>query len=326
MRIRQLAAAVAVTVGLVVLVGIVVSHLPSAADAGEAATDLVRPELTAGGVAQHRADFELTKRATDQLVDQAMPAIGSLLGLSPAQMDSRYPNIATARAQRATIYPFAEKIVANLERHQSDFAAADDIPLPGLPMTAATWIALGAIVVMIALAVLVIWRADQPAPLIALALFGLCLVVGPYATGYPGKAKKADSVLDSLNVSHELAAQTRTHFNTMVAAANEFEQQTVPDLVKATGVSRQTIDAQLSAQFPALSEGRQQFAAVFARYDARVSIRERGVDAVNEAKKFPLRSVTLWTVVPGLAVLLTATGALVDERRRRSHPSTPVAP
>jgi hypothetical protein len=318
MRIRQLAAAVAIAAGLVVLAGVVASHLPSSAKAGEAATDLVRPELTAAGVAQHRADFELTKRATDELVDSAMPTVGALLGLSPAQVADRYPHIAAAGAQRATIYPFAEKIVANLERHQSDFSAADDIPMAGLPMTAAPWIALGAIVVSIALGLLVIWRADRSAPLIALALFGLCLVVAPFATGYPDKAKKANSVLDSLNVSHELAAQTRTHFNTMVAAANEFEQQTVPDLIKATGLSRPVLDAQLGQQFPALSEGRQQFAAVFARYDARVSIRERGVDAVNKAKKFPLASVTVWTVVPGLVVLLAAGWALVDERRRRA--------
>ncbi|MEO8697758.1 MAG: hypothetical protein ABI658_29945, partial [Acidimicrobiales bacterium] len=307
-------AAVALTVGAVLLVAVLASNLFSRADAGEAATDLVRPELTVEGVTQHRADFELTKRATDQLVDEAMPAVGDVLGLTAAQLNSRYPRIAAAGAQRSTIYPFAEKIVANLERHQTDFEAADDIPLAGLPMSAAPPFAVAAIVVLIACALLTLLRRGR-VWLIALAGYALVLIIAPFATGYPDKATKAASVLDSLNVSHELAAQTRAHFDTMAAASEEFEQKTVPDLLAATGASRSALDQQLAAEFPALTEGRQQFAAVFRRYDARVSIRERGVDSVIEAKRFPLEAVTWWMVIAGAVVFAAALPALVHERR-----------
>jgi hypothetical protein len=311
---RRVAAAVALAVSAVLLVAILASNLFSRADAGEDATDLVRPELTVEGVTQHRADFELTKRATDQLVDEAMPAVGDVLGLTAAQLSARYPRIAAAGAQRSTIYPFAEKIVANLERHQADFQGADDIPLAGLPMTAAPPIAVVAIVVLVAFALLTLLRRGR-GWLIALAGYALLMIVVPFATDYPGKATKAAAVLDSLNVSHELAAQTRAHFDTMVAAADEFEQKTVPDLVAATGGSRSRLDQQLAAEFPALTEGRQQFAAVFRRYDERVSIRERGVDSVIEAKRFPLEAVTWWMVVPGAVVFAAAALALVYQRR-----------
>ncbi|MEO5841556.1 MAG: hypothetical protein ABIQ73_04245 [Acidimicrobiales bacterium] len=311
---RRVAAGVALTVASVLLVALLTSDLFSRADAGEAATDLVRSELTVEGVTQHRADFELTKSATDQLIDVAMPAVGDVLGLSAAQLNNRYPSIAAAGAQRSTIYPFAEKIVANLERHQANFAAADDIPLAGLPMTAAPPIAVFAIVVLIACALLTLLRRGR-VWLVALAGYALLIIVAPFATGYPDKATKAADVLDSLNVSHELAAQTRAHFDTMVAASVEFEQKTVPDLLAATGGSRSRLDQQLASEFPAVAEGRQQFAAVFRRYDERVSIRERGVDRVNEAKRFPLEAVTWWTVVAGAVVLAAAAVALEYERR-----------
>ena len=314
---RRIAAVVGLTVGAVLLIATLASSLFSRADAGEAATDLVRPELTVEGVTQHRADFELTKRATDQLLDEAMPTIGDVLGLSATQLGARYPSITAAGAQRSTIYPFAERIVANLERHQADFDAADDIPLAGLPMTAAPSIAVVAIVVLIACALLTFLRRGR-VWLIALAAFALLMIVAPFATDYPDKARKADAVLDSLNVSHELAAQTRAHFDTMVAASEEFEQKTVPDLVAATGGSRSRLDQQLAAEFPALAEGRQQFAAVFRRYDERVSIRERGVDSVIEAKRFPLEAVTWWMVVAGAVVFAAAALALAYERRLAS--------
>jgi hypothetical protein len=249
------------------------------------------------------------------LVDEAIPAIGDVLGLDAAQLAARYPRIAAAGAQRGTIYPFAEKIVANLERHQADFEAADDIPLAGLPMTAAPPFAVIAIVVLAACALITLLRRGR-VWLITLAGFGLLLIVAPFATGYPGKASKAEAVLDSLNVSHELAAQTRAHFDTMVAAADEFEQKTVNDLLAMTGVSRRDLDQQLATEFPALAEGRQQFAAVFRRYDERVSIRERGVDSVTEAKRFPLEAVTWWIVFSGAVVFTTAGLSLVYERRR----------
>ena len=310
MRWRRFATVVAFAAGLLLLTAVVASHLFSRADAGEAATDLVRPELTVAGVAQHRADFELTKRATDEMVDRAMPDVGVLLAMTPSQLRGRYPNIAAAGSQRDTIYPFAEKVVANLERHQSDFAAADAIPLAGLPITSAPWVALAVIAALITLGLLVSSRQTEPAWLWALAVLGLVLVIAPFATSYPEKARKTGAVLDSLNVSHELAAQTRTHFATMVAAMDEFEQRVMPDVAKATGVSLDARNAQLAARYPDFSEGRRQFTAVFDRYDARVTIRERGVDVVNEAKRFPLEVVMWWTVLPGLAVLLAAGWAL----------------
>ena len=316
---RRVAAVVALTVGLVLLVAVLVSNLFSRAEAGEAATDLVRPELTVEGIKQHRADFELTKRATDQLVDETMPAVGEALGLSAVQLEARYPRIAAAGAQRSTIYPFAERIVANLERHQADFQSADDIPLAGLPMTAAPPIALAAIGVLIAGAALT-WLRPGRVLLIGLAGFALLLVVAPFATGYPDKASKADAVLDSLNVSHDLAAQTRAHFDTMAAAADEFEHKTVPDLVAVTGGSSSRLDQQLAAEFPAVAEGRRQFAAVFRRYDERVTIRERGVDSVEEAKRFPLEAVTWWMVVAGAVLFTAAALSLAYERRSSQGP------
>ena len=101
--------------------------------------------------------------------------------------------------------------------------------------------------------------------------------------------------------------------------AVEFEQKTVPDLLAVTGGSRSRLDQQLAAEFPALTEGRQQFAAVFRRYDERVSIRERGVDSVIEAKRFPLEAVTWWMVVAGAVVFGAAALALAYERRRASY-------
>jgi hypothetical protein len=316
------AGAVAGASGLVFVGATLAADTFSRADAGEAATDLVRPELEPDGLASHRADFELTRAATDALYDEALPGNAADLGLSRAQFEAQvlpdYPAVDALAdpAVRADTLAFADGIVSNLEAHQHDFAEADAIPVGWLPMTAGPWVA---VVLGVVLVVAGAWVALRPgvAPLAVVAVLGLAAVVGPIAVRYPQKAAAADDLLATLNVTPEIAARTRDLLESAEAAQDELEQRLFPDLAAARGMTAAEFDADLAARFPAVAEGRTAFPAVFERYETRVQIREGGLEVIPEAKRFPLTAVTWWSVIPGALTAVAALLALVALRRAR---------
>jgi hypothetical protein len=320
---------VAAASGLAFVGGTLAADTFSRADAGEAATDLVRPELEPAGLAAHRADFELTRAATDELYAAALPGFAADLGLSPAQFETQvlpgYPAVAALAdpAVRADTLAFAEGIVANLEAHQHDFEEADDIPVGWLPMTAGPWVA---VVIGMVLVVAGVWVALRPtaAPLVVVAVLGLAAVIGPIAVRYPQKAAAADDLLATLNVTPEIAARTRDLLESAEAAQAELEQRLFPDVAAARGMSAAAFDADLAARFPAVAEGRVEFPGVFERYEVRVQIREGGLAVIPEAKRFPLEAVTWWSVVPGALTAVAAIAALLVLRSSRPRPTANV--
>jgi hypothetical protein len=312
-------------------VATLVARTPSRADAGEAATDLVRPELTEDGLASHRADFELTRAATDALYEELLPAYADELGFSPAVFASEvlpgYPALAALAdpAARADTYRFAEGIVANLEAHQDDFAEADAIPVGWLPMTAGPWVALAAAALVVGAGAWAALRGGR-APLVTLVVLGALAVVGPLAARYPQKADAADDLLATLDVTPEIAAQTRELLVTAQDAQAELEGRFLPDLASGLGLTQPELDADIATRFPAVATGRDELPAVFARYERRVEIREGGLEVIPEAKRFPLGAVTWWAVVPGALLALAAGIALVTARTGRAAAPPPTPP
>ena len=312
---------VAIAGGITLIIAIVVGSTFARADDGERATDLVRPELTRSGLAQHRADFELSRNGVDQLYDEVFPAFAAQLGVSTDAFEQavadQYPAIGKLQdpAVRADSFAFADGIVTNLERHERDFADADAIPVSGLPMTA------GPVIAVVVGAVLILagaWALLRRGivPFAVIGVVGLTLVVGPLVTRFPQKAESAHRLLATLNVTPAIAAHTRDLLEGANDAMTGTEQRLYPDLASQLGESQQTLDAFITGHFPAVAQLRAQETTVFRRYERRVEIREGGLTVIPEAKKFPLRSVVWWTEALGALTVAAAALALVALRRR----------
>lgn len=275
------------------------------ADAGEQATDLVRAEMTPDGLARHRADLDLARDAFDEFAGAAVPAFAAELGIPTAELERRisvnYPAVASIldADERDEAFRFADGIVSNLELHQRDFEDADAIPVGGLPMTTGAWVGAG---LAVGLVVSGLWGLLRPGvvPLAVALVLGVSAVVGPFAVAFPQKADAADRLLDTLNVTPAIAADTRALLDGARASSEELEEEFLPDLAAALSLSSGELDAEIASRFPALARGRAEFDDALARYDVRVAIREAGVGIVPEAKKFPLQAVTWWSVVPGV--------------------------
>jgi hypothetical protein len=320
----RVASLVALLCGSAVLIAILVGQTFDRADAGEQATDLVRSELGPEGLRRHRADLELVRAAFDDL-EAALPSFAAALRTDPAEFEqsvtTEYPAVGAILddERREEGLRFAEGIVSNLEQHREDFAEADDIPVPWLPMTAGPWVGT---LLAAGLVGTGLWGLLRPgaAPVVATAVLALVAIVGPLAVRFPQKATAADRLLDTLNVTPAIAAETRDILEGARAAGRELEDGLFPDLARAVGVSDTRFDEVVAEQFPDLARGREQFDAVFARYETRVRIREAGLGVVPEAKRFPLQAVTWWGVVPGAITLVAAGVALAPVARRRPRP------
>jgi hypothetical protein len=143
---------------------------------------------------------------------------------------------------------------------------------------------------------------------------GVVAVIGPLAVRLPQKANAADSLLDTLNVTPEIAAHTRDLLDGARAATEQMEDELYPDVAADGRMTAEEFEAELTEAFPALAPGALE--DVFARYERRVRIRESGLTIVPEAKKFPLQAVTWWSVVPG-AITAVACAAAITARRRQ---------
>src|SRR5690349_1439323 len=99
--------------------------------------DLVRPELTDRGLAQHRHDFDTARSTLLGLENEVFPAVAGQLGISNerfrSNVDNSYPSVSKFLSQQDQILPFAEQGLANLERQQKRFERADQIPVGWLP-------------------------------------------------------------------------------------------------------------------------------------------------------------------------------------------------
>ena len=322
-RLTVLAGIVAVASGATIVIGTIATKSFSRADAGQAATDLVRSEMTPAGLARHRADFEIATAAVEELYSEAFPAIAAQLGVSTEEFDqqlqSNYPAVAefASSERREEAYAFADAIVTNLERHQEDFEEADAIPVSWMPMDIGPWLAVGLGGLLALAGVIALVRGSRLA-LVVVAALGAALVVGPLVTRFPQKADAARDLLDSLTFGEELAAQTRALADAAEAATEEAEGSLFPDLAAALGVTSAEFDTLLTERFPDIARARPQFDEIFERYDARVRIREVGVDVVPTAAAYPLTAIGWFAIGLGAITAIPAIAALVARSRSRT--------
>jgi hypothetical protein len=304
---RRVAAVVAGLTGIVLIVGVFTTSDFSRASAGERLITDARPVVSKHGLVRLRSDLDTLKAGVDDVVQRVFPAFADELGMTEAEFEAklRSDHPALARGfvdEGGTILGAIEAAVSNLEARQSDFKAADDIPVPWLPLTVFPWFTL---VLALGLITLGAWAWRQPGrkPAAAIAAIGLVMCALTLVAGLPDKGKKAERVLDSLNITRAVASTTRDQFVTGTTGAAELQ----PFLAEFADARHQTPDqfaATLTTDFPGVANllGDTQ---LFDGIEREVKFREDHVEDFAEVKDAPVELMAWAFVALGLIVALS---------------------
>jgi hypothetical protein len=332
-RRRFVAGVGGVVAGLVLVVGTFAVGGFGAAAAGERLLDMARPELTEEGLAALRADLTTAGTAGQEIQTQLVPAYAAAEGLTVEQftpvLAARYPLLAAAGAEGEATLAFTDRAVTNLEAHQDDFEKADDIPVPGLPLSVAPVFTLVFGVALIAGGALIVRASRREVPtgnrgVWTLAVIGALLVVFTLASGTPGKIAAADDLIDSLNITEQSAIETRQRLEVQLAGAEQFESEALPDLQRALRMSDAAFDAALRASAPTVASLRGRVPEFLTRFEVDVVIREQGHDEFAAITDAPTHLVPWLYVVGGTIAVAAAAPALLARARRRQPSATAV--
>lgn len=304
---RRIPAVVAAVTGIVLIVGIFAMSSFSRASAGEDLIVDARPSVDKNGIVRFRSDLDTLKAGADDVVQRVFPAFAAELGMTEAEFEAKvrsdHPALVHAFINEgAAILDAIEAGVSNLEAHQSDFEAADDIPVPGSPITVMPWFGLLLGLGLIALGAWA-WRRPGRKPAAAIAAVGLAMVALTLVTGLPDKTQKAERLIDSLNITDEVAATTRQQFDTATMGAAEL-QPFLAEFADALDETPDQFAATLDSDFPGLANvlGDTQ---LFDRIEGEVEYREDHVEEFADVKDAPIEMAAWAFVALGLVVALS---------------------
>lgn len=288
----RVAAAVLSTLGLLLMVA-GGSEVFVAQRAARVA-DLVRPELTDEGLAQHRRDFETLSAVIDGLDSSVLPAVAKELRMSESELRGEitrsYPEVGRLLEQKDVLLPFAEQGLTNLERQQEDFQNADSLPPRGLPGYSGGLlnIVLGAGVFVTGLVALSRGPTRTHAHFATIAFIAGLMIVVPVALQVPQKAQSAQRVLNSLNPSSQVVQRTDSAFESGRDGQIALQTELLPALATALGLNPAEFQSAIGLSFPETAAGLAEMPEIIARYQVRVAIRHDGATDLRALKRVPI--------------------------------------
>jgi hypothetical protein len=314
---RRIPAVVAIVIGAVLVVGVFAMSGFSKASAGANLIDDARPSVSKAGIVRFRADLEELKAGAHDTVNGVFPSFAQATGVTDAEFKARvrtaYPALATAVIDRGDeILGSIEKGVSNLEAHQSDYEAADDIPVAGLPVTVMPWFTLILGVVLIGVGILG-WRRPSRGTAAAIVAIGLGMAIFTVATRLPDKTHKSERLMKSLSITDDVAHKTRDQFNAAVAGGKQL-RPFLNDFATALGQGQDEFNVTLTNNFPGLARVLGDN-AVFDRIEGEVVFRETHVDEFAQVKDQPMELISWLFVVMGLVLALSTIPVWLGQRR-----------
>jgi hypothetical protein len=328
---RRLLGVVATVLGAGLLIGMVAMGSLPRAVRGQDVIDAARPEAHGDGLRALRNDADVVTETTAQTFDVAFPALASALGMSDAQfqrlLETRYPTVAAAVANRAQLLRAIDGVATNLEAHEDDFDAADSLPTSWLPLWAIP-LGLGLAAVGLVAGGVALLRSSRRLGTVVTGVVAAHLVVLPLVTRMPQKSAQAEDLLGSLKVAEADIARTRNQFDTVQAAVDEISERLLPDAAAALGVDPADLVAELQRTVFGGEDTTARLAPALANIDGDVRFREQFGDDIRDVRQLPL-SAMAWSLV-GLGSLLVvlAVGAGLALRPGRAGVGelTPAAP
>ena len=229
-----------------------------------------------------------------------------------AYITSSLPRIAAGAAATPEGNKFLAGFVATLVDTQDEFLRVEDIPTRSLSLTTTPWLLLGAGVLLLGVG-LVALRIPGRAPVGAIAVIGVGLIVVPLAWSLPGKTDDAETVVDVARAG--LDPETATLSSSLNSATDQIVTDTqvglIPDVADRTNVSAGRLTARLKREFPATMNYLAAWPSIEDRNAVLLDGMATGYSDFREAEKIPFTTLPWLVIGPGILLVLAAGAALV---------------
>jgi hypothetical protein len=316
----RFAGLVALLFGALLVVAPVVGNGFARSLAGERLITGARPAVGSDGIVQLRADTDLVIDVGGSILGEAVPALGSALGLSEEQtrrlVAERFPNLAEADARKVELGTALDTTVSNLEAHADEFRRADAIPAAGVhPLVLPIGSMLVGLVLLVCGSFVVSQRAAsrrRPA-LLCTVLVGGAMAALTVGLQLPQKAADAETLLASLTTTEENATRTREQFDLTTAAAVEVREQLLPEAAAALGTTPDALITALQGEFPALA-ALDELDPALGRIEADVRFREERLDDFALVTPVPMSALSWAFAALGMVLLVVAGTAMWRSR------------
>ncbi len=193
----------------------------------------------------------LTRDGSEQLADEAIPALAAAAGVSEAQLDAASPALATAQSDLPAARDFSIRYSEQLDAVKAKFQAVYDIPTPSLPLTVVPYMLLIAGLLSIGLGVAAL-RTGSRGLLWGLLALGIAMALGPVALGGIGNVSDAEDVKDFAQngLTQRAADAAQGASATLDSLVAETESETLPLIAESSGQTPAEVEASMAADYP----------------------------------------------------------------------------
>jgi hypothetical protein len=323
--------AVALTVGLALIVLTFVLSLPGRTAGAERTTDRFRQLMTPAGLVGLRRDFEVVHHAGLQFRDRALPDFARALRLDQRQMArlmrTQFPAVDAGVRSLPGVFAFVDPNIRNLEARGGKFSNLDAIPTSWLPLNAAAWIFFGLGVLLAGAGALGLARPGRRTTALC-GLVGAGMVAIPLAISLPSKAADARDVgnISRGGLSQAGATRASSINDALQAMVSEIHTKMVPALAAKLGTSPASLERKIGRDYPAVGKFLGQFDGYLLPTARGLAARQQAsVKDFAEADKTPIRTIPWLLIGPGALLALIAAGSLLAARRGSAPKAVAVA-
>jgi len=325
---RRIVAALAIVLGIGMVLAPAPLHLFSRTSAAEHLTDDIRPAMTDQALAQTRSEFDTQRAALQEFVDRGIPRLaadtGQTTGQFRASIASQYPAVDTGIRQLPAIAPYVDGAINLFHDNRGKFHSADAIPTTWLPYTVGPWMLIGIGVALMLLGTGLALRRIGRGPLVAILVVGLFLAVTPLAVRFPQKASDGRELVALLRtpLSQPAADQLRAWQTTVEQMTSQLQGSLLPAAATRMGLSPAGMNDYLARNLPALAQGLPTTQAVVQHMGVLVGKVQANVATYAKVRKLPFRGVTWLFFAPGVLLAAAAGVELYAAHHRAVSPSS----
>jgi hypothetical protein len=271
--------------------------------------------LTDGDNPQRYLDeAALTRDGSEQLADEALPALASEAGVSQQELDAASPALATAQSDLPAARDFSVRYSEQLDAVKGKFGAVYDIPTPALPLTAVPYMLLAAGLLSLALGAAAL-RSGARGLLWALLALGIAMALGPVAMGGIGNVSDAEDVKDFAQngLTSRAADAAQGASATLDELVAETEAATLPLIAEGSGETAAELDARLAADYPEAAEFLDEWETIGPRLSLLADSVSESVSGFESAEKLPI-AFPLWILIAAGLLMAGSAGAALVRR------------
>jgi len=305
----RIPAVIVMLIGVVLIGSTLMNNLFKVGPAFEDLTKGFRPVLTAQAIETARADVAGLGAAGEEFQTSVVPAMAEQFGMTPeeftAYVEQGFPGVADGMAALPQIVPTFSGLIDTLDAQRDLFASADAIPTSDIPATTIPWALMIAGILALGLGI-VMWFVPRTGGIIAM-VFGVLLIVVPFALSLPTKAADADQMNANLRpvYTQTLITQAGAALTTMSTMGTEMSETMLPALADQLGMTTDQLQMFLGDNFPATAAALQSMPASMARFQGLVATFDANLDNYETLTTVSFAPI-IWTVIVGGAVMLLA--------------------